>query len=39
MNRLDDGFDKTNHQGDPHEDKILEQDRRVGKQAWGAYFH
>ena len=38
MNRLDDGFDKTNHQGDPHEDKILEQDRRVGKQAWGAIF-
>ena len=38
MNRLDDGFDKTNHQGDPHEDKILEQDRRVGNQAWGAIF-
>ena len=38
MNRLDDSFDKTSNQGDQHECKILEQDRRVGNQAWGAIF-
>jgi hypothetical protein len=36
MKRLDDGFDKTNNQGDQHEGKILVQDRGVGKQTWGA---
>ena len=38
MKRLDDGFDKTNNQGDQSESKILEQDRNVGKQKWGAIF-
>ena len=38
MKRLDDGFDKTNHQGNQRESEILEQNRDASKQKWGAIF-